>query len=653
MTNPQRSTSVRAERRIPSTRFEVQRPWIRRVAMLSVVALSAMLGVVGFGSTAAFALPPIAPVPLGLASSFAVLTPAAVGNTATGPVTTLHGDLGAGGGTTGFPPGVYTGALFTGADADPALADLTIAYADAVGRPAGLLLAPDLLDVTVGPGVHTNSGAVANTGTFTIDAGGDPNAVFIFQVGGALAMAAGSQVVLAGQAKASNVFWAVNGAGAIGASATFAGTLMATAAIAVGAGSTFNGRALSKAGAITMNSNQIYSGPPTVTIDPGPAAVTTDTTPTLTGTTSLRAPATVTVTINGETLHPVPNPVGVWSATPVGLLANGTYTVTASVVDGPNSGSITQQLTVDTLPPEIAITGGVSVGTNDVTPRFAGTSDVSPLSLVTFTFTSAVSGSPVNTVYALVQDNHTWNISPDGFAAGQWTVTASVTDLAGNSTTATQQVTIQTDGPSASITSSALTTDSTPTITGTADVSADTITVSIGDVDVTPVTRTDSTWSAIWTGAPLGDGPHVVHVVATDASFPNHTDVLQTLMIDTIAPVVAIVPGPTDLTNDRTPTISGSTNAPAGSRVSVTIAAGSPLIAFVQSDGTWNATPSVQVAARSRHGDGIGRRPRWQHRYVQPVVDDRRERSGRVHQRRPDANHCRCNADDRRRRHRC
>ncbi|MEO7371310.1 MAG: Ig-like domain-containing protein, partial [Ilumatobacteraceae bacterium] len=570
--------------------IDVRGRWIRRVAVSAVIALIGGLGGVGVGPTRAFAVPPITPVPLGLASSFAVLTPAAVGNTATGPVTTLRGDLGAGGGTTGFPPGVYTGTLYTGAAANPALADLTIAYANATSRPAGLPLAPDLLGVTVGPGVHTNSAAVANTGTFTIDAGGDPNAVFIFQVGGALSMAAGSHVVLAGQARASNVFWAVNGAGAVGANATFAGTLMATAAIAVGDGTIFNGRALSKAGAITMTSNEFYSVPPTVTINGGAAAYTTVTSPTLSGTTSVRSPATVTVTINGQTLHPIPDVNGVWT-TPTGLLANGTYTVTASVIDGGgNTGSFAQQLTVDTSPPAITIDGGTSVTTNDLTPTFTGTTDVDPGRLVTF----AVVGATSSTGSAVVQIDQTWNISPSGFAQGHWTVTATVTDPAGNSNSASQDVTIDTAGLEASITSPPLTNDSTPTITGTAG-SGSTVDVTVDGGLPIGVVLTGTIWSMDYTGTPLTDGSHNVSVFVTKVS-SNPTTVRQSLTIDTIAPTLAITPGPTDPTNDQTPTISGTTDAPAGVRVSVTIDAGPAMLAFVQAGGSWNVTPSAQVA---------------------------------------------------------
>jgi hypothetical protein len=243
----------------------------RRTALIGLVAIASAVssvGAVGVSSPVS-ATPSVLPVDLGLASTFAVLTIAAVGNTVSTPATTLRGDLGAGGAVTGFPPGVYTGALFAGTAANPALIALAHAYADAEDRTGGAALSATLIGTTVTPGVYKNAGAVANTGTFTIDAQGVPDAVFIFQLGGALNAAAGSQVVLIGGAKASNVFWQVNGAAAVGANATFAGTIMAMDAIAIGAGTVVNGRALSRTGAVALDSNEFYSTPPTVTITGG------------------------------------------------------------------------------------------------------------------------------------------------------------------------------------------------------------------------------------------------------------------------------------------------------------------------------------------------------------------------------------------------
>ena len=134
-------------------------------------------------------------------------------------------------------------------------------------------------------------------------------------------------------------------------------------------------------GALTLDDNQVYSAPPVVTINGGPSAITTDTTPTISGTTDVTAPALVTITINGQTLTTTPSN-GVWSVTSA-ILANGVYPIVASVTDGAgNPGSATQQLTVDTVPPVITIDGGSSVTTNDPTPTITGTTDVASGTIV-------------------------------------------------------------------------------------------------------------------------------------------------------------------------------------------------------------------------------------------------------------------------------
>ena len=102
-------------------------------------------------------------------------------------------------------------------------ADAVAAYDEAAARPSDFTLAGDLLGLTLAPGVHTNVGAVANTGTVTLDVGGDARRRLHLPGQRSVAMAAGSHVVLVDGAQAKNVFWQVNGAGAVGADAEFAG----------------------------------------------------------------------------------------------------------------------------------------------------------------------------------------------------------------------------------------------------------------------------------------------------------------------------------------------------------------------------------------------------------------------------------------------
>jgi hypothetical protein len=235
----------------------------RRAKVLRLGAVAGCLTIAGLGSVVPSALAASTPmVDLGQASTYAVLSGASVGNTvsaAGAPHTTLRGDLGVKANTqpTGFPPGVVTGASRIGtAAAAQAHADLVTAYTEVAGRSGGDTLEGALAGTTILPGLHTVVGAVSNTTTVTLDGGSNPDAVFVFKIGGAMDMAAGSKVVLTNGAQASRVFWQVNGAGAVGANAEFAGTLMAAAAVAVGHGTVFNGRAFARDGALTLDDNE-------------------------------------------------------------------------------------------------------------------------------------------------------------------------------------------------------------------------------------------------------------------------------------------------------------------------------------------------------------------------------------------------------------
>jgi hypothetical protein len=566
----------------------VSRRWAKA---LRLGALAGCLLIAGFGPAVPSAVAAATPmVDLGDASTYAVLSGASVGNTvsaAGAPHTTLRGDLGVKANTppTGFPPGFVTGTVNVGnAAAAQAHADLVAAYNEVAGRTGGAALAGALAGATIAPGLHTIAGAVSNTATVTLDGGGNPNAVFVFQVNGAMAMAAGSHVVLINGAQASRVFWQVNGAGAIGANADFAGTLMALDAVAVGNGSLVNGRAFARNGALTLDANEFYSAPPVVTIAGGASAITTDTTPTITGTTDVEAPAVVAVTINGQTLTATPSG-GAWSVTSA-ILANATYPVVASVYDGAgNPGSATQQLTVDTVPPVVTLDGGPSVTTNDPTPTIAGTSDVAPGTVVVVAVDS-------QTLTALVQSGGTWNITPGAMTDGTRTVTASVIDPAGNPGTDSQSLTVDTAAPAVTIAGgpTALTNDATPDISGTASVALGaTVTVTLADETLTGVVQSGGVWSV--TAAVLSDGPHRIIMTVSDAA-GNSASVTQTLTIDTASPVVAITGGATAMTNDVDPTIAGTSDAAPGTTVTVSIASQS-MTTLVQANGTWNATPTA------------------------------------------------------------
>jgi hypothetical protein len=104
------------------------------------------------------------------------------------------------------------------------------------------------------PGVYQIAAAGSITGTLTLDAGGDANALFIFKVGGAFTTAAATEVVLANNAQACNVFWVAEGAIAMAAGTTMKGTLIANnAAISMAAGGKLEGRMFSTIGAVAID----------------------------------------------------------------------------------------------------------------------------------------------------------------------------------------------------------------------------------------------------------------------------------------------------------------------------------------------------------------------------------------------------------------
>jgi len=182
-------------------------------------------------------------VPLGTVSTYSVFSGSTISNSNS---TTLSGDIGATGVISGFPPGTFAGASHSGdAAATSARTDLTTAYTNAAGRTAGSTLSGTLAGQTLTAGVYKTSGAATLNGTVTLNGGGNPNAVFIIQVNGTLTAGTSSIVTLTNGTQAKNVFWQVNGATGIGASSSFAGTVLSGGAITMGSAAQVNGRALS------------------------------------------------------------------------------------------------------------------------------------------------------------------------------------------------------------------------------------------------------------------------------------------------------------------------------------------------------------------------------------------------------------------------
>src|SRR5213075_500373 len=196
---------------------------------------------------------------LGAASTFAILAASTV--TSTG-ATTVNGDLGLSPGTavTGFPPGAVNGTVHV-ADAAAAQAqfDLTAAYNDAAGRTAGAItIAGNLGGQTLTPGLYKSTSSLEiSAGDLTLDAQGDTNAVFIFQIASTLTTTVGRQVILSGGARAANVVWQVGSSATLGTGSVFKGSILAMASITVTTGATVEGRLLARTAAVTLDSNVV------------------------------------------------------------------------------------------------------------------------------------------------------------------------------------------------------------------------------------------------------------------------------------------------------------------------------------------------------------------------------------------------------------
>ena len=242
--------------------------WFARLALVVPAVLSLVLA-----SSAQAAQP----VPLGTADGFAVLAGSTITNT--GP-TLVSGNLGLHPGTAiaGFPPGTVNGAKHVSdAAAQHAATDLTTAFNDAAGRPSSAASPPDVGGRTLTGGVYTSGlvGSLGLTGRLTLDAQGDPRAVFIFQIPSTLVTATDSSVRLVNGAQACNVFWQVGSSATLGTRTAFQGNILALTSISVNAGATVNGRLLARNGAVTLIDNTVTRARCAAGTEPGTSPGTT------------------------------------------------------------------------------------------------------------------------------------------------------------------------------------------------------------------------------------------------------------------------------------------------------------------------------------------------------------------------------------------
>lgn len=208
------------------------------------------------------------PVNLGAAGSFVILAETTITNTPSSAVT----------GNVGLSPATGAGILVTcpevtgniysvdgtgpackitnASGLTAAIGAKGTAYTNAAGR------APDYIELgagnisglNLGPATYKWSTALAINTDVTLTGG--PNDVWIFQVAQGLTVAPGVKVILAGGAKAKNIYWQVFSAADFDTTSKFKGIVISQTAIVLRTGATITGRLLAGT-AVTLDQNVV------------------------------------------------------------------------------------------------------------------------------------------------------------------------------------------------------------------------------------------------------------------------------------------------------------------------------------------------------------------------------------------------------------
>ncbi len=367
---------------------------------------------------------------LGTASSFGILGASTVTNT--GP-TIITGDLGVSPGSaiTGFPPGLVVGGATHAADAVAlqAQTDTTTAYNALAGQPCNTTFGvpTDIGGMTLVPGVYCFASSAQITGALTLNAGGDPNAVWIFKVGSTLVTASSATVLLINGAQNCNVFWQVGSSATLGTSTSFIGNILALTSISLTTNATISGRALARNGAVTMDTNLITPSscaivpvrpvPPTISKAFSPAIINAGGTSTLTLTlvnpnnsvATLSAPFTDTLPANVSTSGAGANTCGgvvtsnASSVTLTGgsIPANGSCTVTVNVT-GSTGGNFINSLPTGSLQTSNGSNTAPAAATLTVIPA----TPTAPIVNKAFAPASVTAGDPSTLTITLINPNN-------------------------------------------------------------------------------------------------------------------------------------------------------------------------------------------------------------------------------------------------------
>ena len=262
---------------------------VLRGLLLGVPLLAASL--VMTGGTASAAVP--TPVGLGTATTFAIVAGQGISNTGAG--TAITGDIGnspgSGSQIVGLTctPAQVTGTIYSVDGAGPTTTcaqnnpgflttvtnDARTAFNHTSALPGATALSnPDLAGQTLVSGIYSFGAPASNlSGTVTLDAQGNPNAVWIMQASSSLITSPGSVVQFANLPAgvsaaqlACNVFWTAGSSATIDTTSNFIGTILASASITVNTGATVTGRLLAAnaagaGGSVTLDTDSIVRPP--------------------------------------------------------------------------------------------------------------------------------------------------------------------------------------------------------------------------------------------------------------------------------------------------------------------------------------------------------------------------------------------------------
>ncbi|WP_337036584.1 Ig-like domain-containing protein [Enterobacter asburiae] len=368
---------------------------------------------------------------------------------------------------------------------------------------------------------------------------------------------------------------------------------------------------------------------------------------TVSGTTTAEAGQTVTVSLNGKDYTTTVSADGSWTlnvpAADLAGLTDGSVTVTASVSDkAGNPASVDHNLTVDITAPAVTIN---TVAGDDV----INLAEHGQAQIISGTATGAAAGDKVTVTiggqtYTTVLDAAgNWSVGVpasviSGLSDGTVTVTASVTDAAGNTGTGTHNVTVDTGLPSVAFNAisddnvlNAVEKGQDLSVSGTSANLAEgtVVTVTLNGKNYTATTAADGTWSLTVPAADLaglGQANYTLNATATNG-VGNSVSNTANLLVDTALPTVTINTVAGDNVINAAEVAAGQTlsgtvaNAEAGNTVTVTIG-GNSYTATVQNDLTWsvnvpsdvltalgNGSLSVTATVTNGHGNtGTGER---------------------------------------------